>query len=120
MFTSKNPHDKQYQRLYYTEYLKMAGNGECEESGRADCFAPGERPCELNPLYQRWFYDPESGLAIRLPRNEMGDDLGRRNQADLKADIRYVVRKVQCIGKTENRCRTTICGISTAPRKPHW
>ena len=100
-------HDKHYQGLFYTDYKIMLPNGEYKGSNRRDCFAPGERPCLLNPLYQRWFYDPESGLAIRLPRNKMGDYYGLRNQADLKADIRYVVRKVQCIGKTENRCHIT-------------
>ena len=51
-----------------------------------ECFAPGEPPVETNPYYQRWYYDPEAGLAIRLPRNTMGEEIGKRNAADLRME----------------------------------
>ena len=103
--SGKNPHDWRYQQLFYTDYQIMHGNGECEKSNRKDCFAFGTKPTTDNPFYQRWSYDPESGLAIRLPRNELGEMLGKMNEADLRDDERFGIRKIQCVGKTDGRCR---------------
>lgn len=70
---------KNYQKLYYQHYYEMLPNGAETEVTRRECFAPAEAPTPANPFKQRWFYDPEASYAIRLPRNQMGDDLGKSN-----------------------------------------
>ena len=93
---------KNYQKLYYQHYYEMLPNGTETEVTRRVCFAPAEDPTMSNPFKQRWYYDPEASYAIRLPRNQMGDDLGKRNAADLKAAERYQVRKIKnCPGELD-------------------
>ena len=46
---------------------------------RAECLARSEEP--EKPFPQRWYVDEESGLVVRLPRNQMGEDLARENIA---------------------------------------
>ena len=61
-----------------------------------------EEPTPANPYKQRWWYDPEASYAIRLPRNRMGDVLGKRNAADLKAEERQQIRKAEnCPGELD-------------------
>ena len=84
---------RNYQKLYYQHYFVMLPNGTETEVTRRECFAPAEEPTPANPYKQRWWYDPEASYAIRLPRNKMGDDLGKRNAAQLKAEERYQERK---------------------------
>ena len=86
---------RNYQKLYYQHYYEMLPNGTETELTRRACFAPAEDPTLANPFKQRWYYDPEAGYVIRLPRNQMGDGLGKRNAADLKATERYQVRKIK-------------------------
>ena len=93
---------KNYQKLYYQHYYEMLPNGMETEVSRRTCFAPDEELTPSNPFKQRWFYDPEASYVIRLPRNQMGDDLGKRNAADLKAAERYQVRKIKnCPGELD-------------------
>lgn len=73
-----------YQSLHYLEYKEMFSNGECRSISRHECFAPTQKPTASNPLIQRWYYSPDQTIAIRLPRNAMGDEIGRENAADLK------------------------------------
>jgi hypothetical protein len=78
------------------------------EVTRRVCFAPAEDPTMSNPFKQRWFYDPEASYVIRLPRSQMGEDLGKRNAADLKGAERYQVRKDKnCPGELD---RPISCG----------
>lgn len=99
---------KNYQNLYYKHYYEMLPNGMETEVTRRACFAPAEDPAHGNPFKQRWYYDPEASYVIRLPRNQMGDDLGKRNAADLKASERYQARKVEnCPGELD---RPISCG----------
>ena len=99
---------KNYQNLYYQQYYEMLPNGMETEVTRRACFAPAEDPTQANPFKQRWYYDPEASYVIRLPRNQMGDDLGKRNAADLKATERYQARKVEnCPGELD---RPISCG----------
>lgn len=86
---------RNYQKLYYQHYFEMLPNGMETEVTRRECFAPAEEPTAVNPYKQRWYYDPEASCAIRLPRNQMGDNLGRRNAADLKSEERYQDRKAE-------------------------
>lgn len=90
---------RNYQKLYYQHYYAMLPNGAETEVTRRECFALAKDPTTTNPFKQRWFYDPEASYAMRLPRNPLGEKLGKRNAADLKKDER-----VQS-GKAEN------CGI---------
>ena len=93
---------KNYHKLYYQHYFEMLPDGTETEVTRRECFAPAEDPTMSNPFKQRWHYDPEASYAIRLPRNQMGDDLGKRNAADLKATERYQVRKIKnCPGELD-------------------
>ena len=81
-----------YQKLHYDHYYVMNEIGETTTCSRAECFAP-ETYLPQCPYRQRWFYDPEAGYAVRLPRNHKGDELGLRNQADLKREERYASRR---------------------------
>ena len=99
---------RNYQKLYYQHYYEMLPNGMETEVTRRACFAPAEDPTPANPFKQRWYYDPEASYVIRLPRNQMGDDLGKRNAADLKASERYQIRKDKnCPGELD---RPITCG----------
>ena len=99
---------RNYQKLYFQHYYEMLPNGTETEVPRRACFAPAEDPTLSNPFKQRWYYDPEASYVIRLPRNQVGDDLGKRNAADLKASERYQARKVEnCPGELD---RPISCG----------
>ena len=93
---------RNYQKLYYQHYFKMFPNGTETEVTRRECFAPAEDPSPANPYKQRWWYDPEASYAIRLPRTQMGEMLGKRNAANLKAEERYQARKAEkCPGELD-------------------
>ena len=93
---------RNYQKLYYQRYFNLLPSGSEKEVTRRECFAPAEDPTPANPYKQRWWYDPEASYVIRLPRNPMGDDLGKRNAADLKSQERYQVRRAEnCPGELD-------------------
>ena len=93
---------KNYQKLYYQHYYEQKPNGEYVAVSRRECFAPAEDPSPANPYKQRWWYDPEASYAIRLPRTQMGEMLGKRNAANLKAEERYQARKAEnCPGELD-------------------
>lgn len=83
---------KNYQKLYYQHYYRMFPNGESLKCTRQECFAPAEAPTADNPFVQRWYYSPDCEMAIRLPRNVMGDDTHKANAADLKSQERWTVK----------------------------
>lgn len=83
---------KNYQSLHYCHYYRMRQSGETVECTRQECFAPAETPTADNPFVQRWYYSPDREMAIRLPRNTMGDDTHKANAADLKLQERWTVR----------------------------
>lgn len=82
---------KNYQKLHYEEYYIMLPDGSSIKTTRAECFATDETS-NIGPFKQRWYYSPDQFMAIRLPRNEEGDRLGKDNAADLKAQERVVER----------------------------
>ena len=93
---------RNYQKLYYQRYFNLFPSGSEKEVTRRECFAPAEEPTLANPYKQRWWYDPEASYVIRLPRNQKGDDLGKRNAADLKSQERYQVRRAEnCPGELD-------------------
>jgi len=98
---------KNYQKLYYSHYYVQNPDGECAPVSRKVCFAPAEVPTIANPFKQRWSYDPDAGYVIRLARTKAGDELGKRNAADLKGNERYQARQFGCVGKSEVRCPMT-------------
>ena len=83
---------KDYQKFRYTHYYRMRQSGETVECTRQDCFAMAETPTADNPFVQRWYYSPDREMAIRLPRNAMGDDTHMANAADLKSQERWTAR----------------------------
>ena len=62
---------------------------------RAECLARSEEP--EKPFPQRWYVDEESGLVVRLPRNQMGEDLARENMRSIWREQKYQERKFQCV-----------------------
>jgi DNA-directed RNA polymerase sigma subunit (sigma70/sigma32) len=57
-----------------------------------------------NPFPQRWYVDEESGLVVRLPRNQMGEDLARDNMRSIWREQKHQERKFQCVWKGTNKC----------------
>lgn len=72
-----------YQKLPYKEYYIMLSDGSSVEVTRQECFTP-ETVSEDCTYKQRWYYSPDKHMAIRLPRNELGEQLGKDNAAELK------------------------------------
>ena len=69
---------------------------------RAECFARPEIPDGEFP--QRWFVDEESGLVVRLPRNQMGEDLARDNMRSIWREAKFQERRVACLYKGTEQC----------------
>ena len=85
------------------QYYIFSEDGEQESKvTRAECLAHTEET--ENPFLQRWFVDEESGLVIRLPRNQMGEDLARYNMRSIWREQKYQERKTQCVWKGTNKC----------------
>ncbi|NCU39098.1 sigma-70 family RNA polymerase sigma factor [Candidatus Saccharibacteria bacterium] len=57
-----------------------------------------------NPFPQRWYVDEESGLVVRLPRNQMGEDLARDNMRSIWREQKHQERKFQCVWKGTSKC----------------
>lgn len=88
---------KNYQSLYYKNYFAQNADGDYIPVNRKDCFAPGETPTPDNPFRQRWFYDPEAGYAVRLERNQCGEDTYLMNSASMKKGERQRVKRSEMI-----------------------
>lgn len=82
---------KNYQKLSYQEYRIMLSDGSSIICTRQECFSIEPAP-EGCPYKQRWYYSPDRYMAVRLPRNELGERLGKDNAADLKAQERLIAR----------------------------
>lgn len=82
---------RNYQKLHYEEYRIMLSDGSSIVTTRKECFSiePASEDC---PFKQRWYYSPDQHMAVRLPRNELGERLGKDNAADLKAQERLLER----------------------------
>lgn len=100
---------KNYQKLHYKHYFRMIPSGETVECTRQECFAPPETPTADNPFIQRWYYSPDREMAIRLPRNAMGDETHRANAADIKTQERAQEKPNLCIGQTSAASCTVNC-----------
>jgi hypothetical protein len=84
-------------------YYALSDDGKVyTEVSRSVCLARIE---DLeNPFPQRWYVDEESGLVVRLPRNQMGEDLARENMRSIWREEKYRERKFQCVWKGTNKC----------------
>ena len=70
-----------YKTIHYEEYHIMLEDGTSFQTDRKTCFAPAEPVTADNPYVQRWYYSPDRKLAIRLPRDENGERIGKNNAA---------------------------------------
>lgn len=100
---------KNYQKQRYETYYLMLSDGSSIKTTRKECFAPAEPVTQDNPYPQRWYYSPDGHMAIRLPRNELGETTGKQNAADLKSESRTAERKNLCIGQTSHAKCTITC-----------
>lgn len=101
---------KDYQKFRYIHYYRMLPSGESVECTRKECFAPAETPTADNPHKQRWYYSPDRELAIRLPRNGMGNDTHKVNAADLKSQERSQKKISLCVAQTAAATCPINCG----------
>ena len=84
-------------------YYTLSDDGKIHtEVSRAVCLAHTDEADNLFP--QRWYVDEESGLVVRLPRNQMGEDLARDNMRFIWREQKHQERKFQCIWKGTNKC----------------
>ena len=84
-------------------YYTLSDDGKIHtETSRAACLARSEEP--ENSFPQRWYVDEESGLVVRLPRNQMGEDLARDNMRSIWREQKYQERKFQCVWKGTSKC----------------
>lgn len=81
--------------------LSEDGNDHIRVS-RSECHTRIEAPD--NPYPQRWFVDEESGLVVRLPRNEKGESIARENMNSVWREAKYNERKCSCADKGSSRC----------------
>lgn len=100
---------KNHQKQHYHELYIMLSDGSSIKTTRRECFAPAEPVTADNPYPQRWYYSPDGQIAIRLPRNELGETLGKQNAADLKTEERVKERKNLCVGQTSHASCTVTC-----------
>lgn len=87
-------------------YYTLSEDGKIHtEVSRSVCLARNDEP--TNPFPQRWYVDEESGLVVRLPRNQMGEDLARDNMRFIWREDKRQERKASCIVEGSNRCPIT-------------
>ncbi len=102
-----------YQSLHYETYYLMLSDGSSIKTTRHKCFAPAEPVTADNPYPQRWYYSPDQQTAIRLPRNELGEQIGKDNAADLKAEERVAERNNLCTAQTSTISCPVTCNNCT-------
>ncbi len=69
---------------------------------RAECLARTDEAGIEFP--QRWYVDEESGLVVRLPRNQMGEYLARENMRFIWREAKYQERRYACLLKGTEKC----------------
>lgn len=93
-----------YQKFHYDAYYLENKDGDFIRCSRRDCFARAEKPTKDNPWKQRWYYDPDQSMAIRLARTKENDTIHRFNQAWLKREERYDDVTESCVWKDTSNC----------------
>lgn len=85
-------------------YYVLSEDGKQEtEVTRAECLARTEIPD--GELPQRWFVDEESGMVVRLPRNQEGEDLARENMRFIWREAKHIERNFSCVYKGTDKCK---------------
>ena len=69
---------------------------------RAECLARSEAP--EGEIPQRWFVDEESGMVVRLPRSQEGEDLARENMRFIWREAKRIERNCSCVFKNTDKC----------------
>ena len=69
---------------------------------RAECLTRIDEPGIELP--QRWYVDEESGLVVRLPRNQMGEDLARENMRFIWREAKHQERRYACLLRGTEKC----------------
>ena len=87
-----------YQKCYYKHFYTVSPDGVHTEVSRQECFAPDVDSSPDCPSKQRWYYDREASYALRLPRNEKGEELGKFNAADRKKQERKKAKDAEHAG----------------------
>lgn len=70
---------------------------------RSECLARTEVPD--GELPQRWFVDEESGMVVRLPRSQKGEDLARENMRFIWREAKRIERSCSCVLKGTDKCQ---------------
>ena len=84
-------------------YYTLSDDGKIHtEVSRSVCLAHTDETD--NPFPQRWYVDEESGLVVRLPRNQKGEELARDNMRSIWREQKHQERKFQCVCKGTNKC----------------
>lgn len=107
------PHRTKYGEPMSYYILSEDGKKETKVS-RAECLVRIDETDSSFP--QRWYVDEESGLVIRLPRNQMGEDLARENMRFIWREQKHQERKYQCVWKGTNKCnqKCEVCNSRTS------
>ena len=84
-------------------YILSEGGKQETEVTRAECLARTEVPDGEFP--QRWFVDEESGMVVRLPRTQAGEDLARENMRFIWREAKRIERNCSCVLKGTNKCQ---------------
>lgn len=93
-----------YQKFRYGAYFLENEHGDLIRCSRRECFGKAEPSTEENLWKQRWYYDPEQSMAVRLARTEHNDEIHRFNQAWLKGEERYKSDTEACTWKGTKNC----------------
>ena len=92
-------------------YYTLSDDGKIHtEVSRPVCLARIDEP--NNSFPQRWYVDVESGLVVRLPRNQKGEELARDNMRYIWREDKKQERKASCIAECSNRCPITCAKCS--------
>ena len=70
---------------------------------RVECLARTEEAGIELP--QRWYVDEEASLVVRLPRNQMGEDLARENMRFIWREAKHAERNCSCVLKGTDKCK---------------
>ena len=69
---------------------------------RAGCLARIDEPGIKLP--QRWYVDEEAGLVVRLPRNQISEDLARENMRFIWREAKHQERRYACLLRGTEKC----------------
>lgn len=83
-------------------YILSEDGKEQIKVSRAECLARHDETDSRYP--QRWFVDEESGLVVRLPRNETSEKVARENMRSVWREKKYQERRCRCVLNGTPQC----------------